>query len=341
MAYARSYTSDAFVADFQALFRHQLRASALTEGELCVAITDTAWNPAYGAACHGAARDLGAEALTTVLSWDRPPSSTALEAACGQADLIVYMTGHALHYRPEIAAALERGARVLCCMEPPHVLDRLRADETVRRRARAGAELLDRAVTVHVTSDAGTDLVMQKPGRPALANYGAADLPGRLDFWGIGAVQAAQVEGTTEGQLVLDVGDCCFHLARFVEDRVVITFREGRVTAIEGKLDAVLIRAELEAAGDAGAWNAGHFAWGVDHRARWTQAITQTPDTGGGGADCESSHGAIQIQIGSNDDVAFRGKNRSRAHLGLCLRSASLSLDGTPVIRRGVFMSGN
>lgn len=340
MAYARSYTSDAFGTDFQALFRHQLRASALKDGELCVAITDTAWNPAYSAACHGAARDLGADILTTVLSWDRPPSAAELEAACGRADLIVYMTGHPLHYRPEIAEALGRGGRVLCCMEPPHILDRLCADPLVRQRARAGAELLDRAETVHVTSDAGTDLVMKKPGRPALANYGAADLPGRLDFWGIGAVQAAQVEGTTEGQLVLDVGDCCFHLARYIDERVVITFRKGRVMAIEGKLDAALIRAELEAAGDVGAWNAGHFAWGVDHRARWTQSITQTPDTGGGGADSESTLGAIQIQIGSNDDVAFRGKNRSRAHLGLCLRRASLSLDGTPVIRRGDLLSG-
>jgi 2,5-dihydroxypyridine 5,6-dioxygenase len=341
MAYARDYTGPGFAADLQHLFRHQLAACALAPGETCLAITDTAWNPSYAAACQSAARALGAEAFTTTFAWDTPPPAAALDAVCRSADLIVYMTGHALHYRDEFRHALARGARILCCMEPPHVLARLKADPVVRRRALAGAELLHPADLIHVTSDAGTDLRLHKTGRPALANYGAADAPGRLDFWGIGAVQAAQLEGTTEGRLVLDVGDCCFKLARYVERPVTIIFEAGRIAAIEGGLDAALLRADLEGAGDAGAWAAGHMAWGVDHRARWTQAITQTPDTGGGGADSESSYGGVQIQIGSNDDVCFGGTNRSAAHLGLCLRNASLSLDGVPVIAAGRIIGDN
>jgi len=70
MAYARDYTSDAFAADFQDLFCHQLAASALAEGELCLAITGAAWNLTYAAACQSAARDQGANAFTTVFSWD-------------------------------------------------------------------------------------------------------------------------------------------------------------------------------------------------------------------------------------------------------------------------------
>jgi 2,5-dihydroxypyridine 5,6-dioxygenase len=180
---------------------------------------------------------------------------------------------------------------------------------------------------------------MDKTGRRGLANYGAADRPGHLDFWGLGAVQAAQLEGTAEGRLVLDVGDCVFHLGRYVETPVVIEFTAGKAVSIEGGLDARLIRAELEAAGD-NAFLAGHMAWGVDARARWTQPITQTPDTGGGGADVESYAGNIQVQIGSNDDVSFGGKIRSRAHLGLCLRSASLALDGRAVISDGTIVAG-
>lgn len=337
MAYSHDFTSGAFVSDFQDLFRHQLDACGLAEGEVCLAITDTAWNPAYSAACRSAARSLGAEMVSTMFCWDRPPPAAALDAACSAADLIVYMTRHTLHYRDEIRRALARGARVLCCMEPPGVLHRLCADPEVRRRSRAGADLLGPACRIHLTSEAGTDLVMEKPGRPALANYGAADAPGRLDFWGIGAVQAAQIEGTTQGRLVLDVGDCCFHLGRYMESQVEITFEAGRITTIRGGLDATLIRAELEAAGDAGAWAAGHMGWGVDRRARWTHLIARPPGDGSGGADCESTHGAVQVQIGSNDDVSFGGKNRSRAHLGLCLRNMSLSLDGVLIINSGVF----
>jgi 2,5-dihydroxypyridine 5,6-dioxygenase len=338
MAYARTFGGPAFAADLAALFAHQLAASALRPGETCVAITDTAWNPAYAAACTGAATAIGADAVAVSFGWNRPPPAAPLAALCEAADLIVVMTGHTLHYRPEIAAALQRGARVLCAVEEPHVLDRLRFDPTVRARAVRGAARLGGARCIHVTSPAGTDLVMDKTGRRGLANYGAADAPGRLDFWGLGAVQAAQREGSTEGRLVLDVGDCCFHLARFIERPVTLHFEAGRLTRIEGGVDARLIEAHLEAAGDDGARMAGHLAWGVDRRALWTQPLVQTPNAGGGGADIESSHGVVQVEIGSNDDVAFGGANRSRAHLGLCLRGASLALDGVPVIEAGRFV---
>lgn len=335
MAYARTFDGPGFGADLAALFVHQLTACALKPGELCVCITDSAWMPAYAAACMGAAEALGADAVQATFSWNTAPDARALSALCEAADLIVYMTAHTLHYRPEIAAALDRGARVLCCMEPPHVLDRLRFDPKVRIRAMAGAQLLDTASSLRITSAAGTDLTMDKAGRRGLAAYGAADVPGHLDFWGLGAVQAAQIEGTTEGVLVLDVGDSVFHLGRFIEAPVHIQFRAGRVVSLEGDLDAKLIRDALDTAGDEGAWNAGHMAWGVDPRAVWTQPIIQTPNTGGGGADVESFAGAVQVQLGSNDDVAFGGKNRSRAHLGLCLRGATLSLDGVDVVADG------
>lgn len=339
MAYARTFDGPGFAPDFAALFRHQLAACALAPDELCLCITDTAWSPAYASACLGAARALGAEAVQATFAWHSPPDSRALAALCGAADLIVYMCGHALHYRPEIGAALDRGARVLCCMEPPHVLDRLRFDDTVRTAARAGAERLDAAREIRITSPAGTDLRMDKSGRAGLAVYGAADRPGKLDFWGIGAVQAAQREGTTEGCLVLEPGDSIFQLARFVEAPVTIRFEAGRITALDGGLDARLIRDVLDAAQDAGAWHAGHMGWGVDPRALWTQPVSQTPNAGGGGADAESFAGAVQVQLGSNDDVAFGGSNRSRAHLGLCLRGASLFLDGDPVVIDGSLMS--
>jgi 2,5-dihydroxypyridine 5,6-dioxygenase len=317
------------------LFRHQLAACALKEGELCVCVTDTAWMPAYGAACMAAAEALGARAVQVTFGWNRAPDGRALDAVCAAADLIVYMTAHPLHYRPEIGRAVARGARVLCCMEPPHILDRLRFDPVVRDRALAGAALLDAASDIHITSPGGTDIRMNKRGRRGLAAYGVADTPGHLDFWSLGAVQAAQAEGSAEGLVVLDVGDCIFHLGRFVETPVRILVSEGRITGIEGGLDAFLLREALAAAGDDGAWNAGHMAWGVDERARWTQPIVQTPDFGGGGADIESFAGSVQVQFGSNDDVAFGGVNRSQAHLGLGLRGATLCLDGVAVVSRG------
>lgn len=338
MAYGRTFTSHAMAVELVDLFRRQLGMCRLKPGELCLCVTDTAWNPAYAAACMGAAHALGADAYEIVLPAGRPLPTRSLGPAWREADLIVYMTSHKLHYRPEIRAALDAGTRVLCAMQPLHVMERLTADPEVRRRTIAGAALLDAARVIRITSLAGTDLTMDKTGRPGLAHYGAADEPGHLDFWGGAMAQAAQLEGTTEGTLVLAPGDCCFHLGRMVEQRTVIRFEGGRAVSFEGGLDAILIREELEAGGTQASFMAGHMAWGTDHRARWLQPLVQTPDAGGGGADTEGFLGNIQVEIGSNDDVVFGGKNSTPTHLGLCLRNASLSLDGRPIIADGRFV---
>lgn len=338
MAYGRTFSSHAMAVDLVELFRHQLAASRLGPGQLCLCLTDTAWNPVYAAACMGAAHALGAEAYQTVFPVSRPLPAKSLAAAWLEADLIVYMTSFTLHYRPEIRAALDAGVRVLCVMLPLHVMSRLTADAGVRQRALAGAALLDAARSIRIMSDAGTDLTMDKTGRPGLAHYGAADEPGHLDFWGAGMVQAAQLEGTLEGRLVLDRGDCCFHLGRLVEQPATIIFERGRAVAFEGGLDALLIRSALAAGGSDSAFMAGHMAWGTDHRAQWLQPLAQVPDAGGGGADTESYYGNVQIEIGSNNDVVFGGRNAAAVHLGLCLRQASLWLDGAPLLARGEFV---
>lgn len=318
------------------LFRHQLAASRLVPGERCLAITDSRWDPACAAACVDAARALGAETEQIVLPADRPVDGATL-APAADVDLVVYMTSFTLHYRPEIRAALDAGARVLAAMQPTAVLGRLPFDPEVRRRVAAGAALLDPARTIRITSAAGTDLVMDKTGRRALAHYGAADRPGQLDFWTAGMVQAAQLEGTLEGRLVLDTGDCCFRLGRFMEEPTAIVFERGRAVAFEGGPDAARIRAAIEAGGDDAAFMAGHMAWGMDTRAEWGPQVFVRPDDGGG-AHIEAFAGNVQIEIGSNDDVAFGGRNRTPVHLGLCIRHASLSLDGTPVIAGGRFV---
>ncbi len=319
------------------LFRQQLAASRLSSGQVCLAITDTAWDPAYAAACLEAAQALGARASLVTLEADRPVPGTSL-APCVHADLVAYMTAHTLHYRPEIGAALDAGARVLAVMQPLSVLRRLTFDQEVKRRVTAGAALLDPARSIRISSEAGTDLVMDKTGRRALAHYGVADEPGHLDFWSAGMVQAAQLEGTLEGRLVLDGGDCCFSLGLFIEQPTTLTFERGRVVALEGGRDAARIRAALEAGGTEAAYMAGHMAWGMDPRARWEMPLPQFADGRFSGADAEAFDGNVQIEIGSNDDVAFGGRNRSTVHLGLCLRRASLWLDEAPVIVRGRFV---
>jgi 2,5-dihydroxypyridine 5,6-dioxygenase len=336
--YGRLLTQPAAATEIAGFFTHQLRKSNLKTGELCVIVTDTAYNPILPAACLGAALGLGAEAYQMTLAATQPLPTKSLRAAWRDADLLMVLTPHKLHYRDEVREMLATGKRFLMAVEPWHVLTRLVADDDVIRRTKAGGRLLDAARQIRVTSDAGTDLVMDKGGRRGLALYGAADEAGHLDFWGAGMATAAQVEGSLEGRLVLDVGDVVFHLGRFVERPVTITFREGRAVKFEGGLDAVLIERFLRAYRDPAALMAGHMAWGTDHRANWAAPAVQFPEPGAGGLDSESHYGNVQIEIGSNCDVAFGGRNDTAAHLGLCLQRCSLFLDGHQIIDHGEFV---
>ena len=59
---------------------------------------------------------------------------------------------------------------------------------------------------------------------------------------------------------------------------------------------------------------------------------------GAGNADSEGYLGAVQVELGSNDDQFFRGAIRSAAHVGLCSLGASVALDGELVIDGGRFV---
>jgi len=338
MPYGRLSTNPQLSVELVELFRHQLSMSRLRSGEECLIVTDTAFDPTYASACLGAALALGASAQVVTLPYAADELPRSFGATVGMSDLLVGMTTHPLHYRDDVREALDGGSRALLAVQPLHVARRLPADADVIARTKSGARRLAHARSVRIHSPHGTDLVMDTTDRPTLAHYGAADEPGHFDFWGGAMVETAQHEGTLQGTLVLNTGDVVFHLGRFVEHPVALTFDEGRLVDVEGGLDAFLLREHLASYDDPNAFMAGHIAWGTDHRALWTAPLIQFPEAGAGNADSEGYYGNVQVQIGSNDDRYFRGTNRSRAHLGLCMLDTSVDLDGETVIDTGTIV---
>jgi 2,5-dihydroxypyridine 5,6-dioxygenase len=323
------------------LFKRQLTMSNLKPGELCLVVTDNAFNPIYSDACIGAARDLGAETFKITLPFGGSLPKKSWGSAFRDADLIVYSTTHTLHYTSEMRAALEEGARALMVVIPLQAMERLIGDQAVVKRTKAGAYLMKKANKIRITSDAGTDLIMERGDRPTLAHYGLADESGHLDFWGAAMVETAEIEGSLEGTMVLDVGDQMFYMARYVENPVKVIFSKGRVASISGGVDALLLRKHLESFNEDSAWMAGHMGWGTDRRALWAAQALQFPEPGSSSADAEAFYGNIQIEIGSNNDVNFRGRNASSAHLGHCMLNSCLYLDDDLVIDHGEFVPPN
>jgi len=338
MSHSRTVTPPSMLPELIDLFKYQLTQCNLEPSELCLAITDLAYNPLYADACLGAALTIGAEAIKLTLPYTKPVPSKGVGAAIMESDLIVYSTTHTLHYTEEIRAALQAGKRVLMAVQPLHALFRLKADSLVINRTKKAAEYMRNAEQIRITSDKGTDLTMKRGNRPVLAHYGVADEPGHSDFWGVGMIETAPLEGSLEGTLVLNTGDQMFYLARYVEEPVKIVFKEGRITGISGGLDAFLIRKHIESFNDENAWMAGHISIGTDKRALWVAQTLPFPESGFPGGDSESYYGNVQVEVGSNNDVNFCGNNKSKAHLGHCMLNHSLYLDDTLFLEKGKFV---
>ena len=72
MANRRITTNSSAIPDLIRLYKHQLGMSKLKPNELCVMVTDSAFNPIYADACISAAIDMGAEVYKITLPQEGP-----------------------------------------------------------------------------------------------------------------------------------------------------------------------------------------------------------------------------------------------------------------------------
>ena len=186
--------------------RFSRQLSRLQPGELCLVVTDTAFNPAYARAAMDAARSLGAQVYQICLPAEGPLPEKSFGAAVREADLLVYSSTHKLHYSEQVREGLAAGLRVLMAVQPLHAMRRLKGDPEVVRRSKQGAARLARASHIRITSPAGTDLSMERGAAGAL--YGLAGEPGHLDFFGCGMVRVSRWRKAC-GTLMLNTGDRC------------------------------------------------------------------------------------------------------------------------------------
>jgi 2,5-dihydroxypyridine 5,6-dioxygenase len=226
--------SPAAATEIVGLFKDLLLLSNLKKGETVLVYCDTLTPPFYAAAALGAAHEIGAVVAQMMV----PATSPAVQpwapdvpeakpemimSAWKEADLVVDMiTGPGQFYTPVTTAALKSGTRVLRLSAQLDDLRRMWPSDEVKARVLASKAILEKGTTLRVTSEAGTDLVMRKPGRPAAMQYGRADEPGRWAMPNEGQIACAPIEGSVEGTLVLNTGDIILGLARYVAQPVYI-----------------------------------------------------------------------------------------------------------------------
>ena len=257
-----------------------------------------------------------------------PAALAALKAS----SLVLDLTLEGLLHAPELKEILGAGSRVLMVSdEHPEVLERLVPRAEDEATVKAALRRLRAARRMTVTSEAGTDLVVDLADAPSAAVWGWTDRPGTIAHWPGGVVVAFPRAGTVNGTLVLAPGDANLTFKRYVETPVRLTLRDDHIVALDGEgADARLMRDHLAAWGDRSAYAVSHVGWGLNPRAR-REALLFHDRRDVNGTELRAAAGNFLFSTGANE---FAGRF-TEGHFDIPVFGCTIALDGTVVVERG------
>jgi len=241
-------------AKLSRLFIREFRLCNVKRGETIAMITDLNTPRDYVAAAFTACDELGADiyeiCTSSLSSWVRLGEETVGKAkgtleALRAADMIA--SCHLMLFTKFMREVRNGGTRVLQIRDTPDMLDQLMAPKGLKEAVVHAGNRLRNAKEMRIISDAGTDLRVSLGEYPTMIQYGYADERGRFDHWGAGHVHTFPNEGSANGTVVIQPGDCVIlPYVRYVQDRVKLEIRDGFIRNIEGGLDAKLMHDWLE-----------------------------------------------------------------------------------------------
>lgn len=275
--------------------------------------------------------DLPAVARSTGGSRAIGGHATAIEAM-KRADVVVDLTLEGLMHAPETGAILKAGTRILVISnEHPETLERMRPDPALEEAVKAAARRARAARTMTVTSEAGSDLVVDMDGAATVGIWGWTRKPGTLAHWPGGIVVSFPRAGCVDGVLVLEPGDVNLTFKRYVETPVRLVIQRDYVTALEGAgADARLMREYFAAWRDRDAYAVSHVGWGLNPAARYESlAMVDRRDTNG--TEIRAVAGSFLFSTGANE---FAGRFTA-GHFDLPMMGCTVALDGVPVVLAG------
>ncbi len=337
------------VSDHQlyAAWREVLRLSKLEAGQSVTILTSANTHPQTLAMAKLAAQACGA----VVSQLDLPPvngekalsrdplaylgetpltGNAAAIAALKASDLVLDLM--TLLFSPEQLDILKTGTKILLAVEPPEILVRLTPSEADRARVKRAAARIEAASRMEVVSASGTELTCELGEFPAIAEYGFVDEPGRWDHWPSGFALTFPNEGGSHGRIVIERGDILLPQKSYVQDPITVTVENGYAVAIEGGVDAALLREYMASFDDPEAYAMSHIGWGLQPRAKWsTLGLYDREATIA--MDARAVAGNFLFSLGPNNEAG--GARTTACHMDIPLRNCTVRLDGAEVVREG------
>lgn len=333
-----------WVSTFAQLFE----ASEVRTGESAAILSETQSRQQNVKLAELALQQLGAKPFHVIIPTPRQTvdvvvrSTGATDALRGQgavlkalasADFVVDMTVEMLLHTPELPQILAGGARLLSVSnEHPEVFERIGYNPGWKDRVILGMQMLERAKTMRVTSDAGTDLSVRIEDARPLGGWGNAARPHRVGSAPGALIAFYPNAGTVNGRVVLNSGDINLTFKRYLENPIALTIKDDYITDIEGtSLDAELMRSYFSAWGDREAYAISHLGWGMTPGARWDSLIMYDKcDING--AELRAFAGNFLLSTGANEAAG----RHTLGHFDIPMRGCTIHLDGNAVVNNGV-----
>ncbi|GGF76228.1 hypothetical protein GCM10010912_21710 [Paenibacillus albidus] len=293
----------------------------LSSHEVLAVIADDAKRE-LGESIYEAGKRLGAETLFLLMqerskSGEEPPA--AIAEAMIRADVAVCVTEHSMTHtraRKEAAASGTRVATMPGMTDDMFSHGAINADyPQVKALTERVTAMLSGGSTVRIAKE-GYSLTVPIHGRDGVPSTGMYLNPGESGNLPSGEAYIAPVEGTAEGQILVD-GSVAGIGA--LKTPMLLTVAQGKLSAAEGEAGEQLLKMLGE--GD-GRW-LGEFGIGTNNKARITGVVLED----------EKVYGTIHVAFGSNN--TFGGTIAAGVHIDAVVMKPDVYIDDVLIMRAG------
>lgn len=295
---------------------------AVKPGEKVLIVTDTR-KEGIGRALFSKAIELKSEAIMMVMlprtrHGEEPPGPVA--EAMKRADVVICPTEYSLTHTQARREACEAGARIATM---PGITEEMFSEGAMTADYRELAELtakvadlLTKAETASI-ENCGKRLTLSLRGRRALASTGLIHKPGEFGNLPTGEAYIAPVEGTANGELIVDgsiagIGVLKSPLRMEIEDGIAVGIHGDSAAELERILGD---RAEAR--------NIAELGIGTNKKARLIGIALED----------EKIYGTAHIALGDNS--TFGGTVRAGVHIDCILLRPTIYLDDEKVAEGG------
>jgi len=319
-------------------------ACAVRAGEQLTIYADTGREPDVVEAFLAAAQLGGLDPTALRVPARKPllePPRVAVDAMM-RADVVIDLATESWLYTPATTKILRSGARMLQVLMPSENILKKRPRPEITRRAEFSESLFAGESTVRIVSSNGSELRASFEGRAPAAQDGVVRESGEWDSLGTAFVNVCPIEGSAEGEVVLN---STFYLAGgptfIVSQPVVVALRDGKIAEVKGGVEAERFRGWLESYGDPNLGVVAHIGFGFDERSGPPPKVVDEKDW----VAWEAMHGGVIVAFGANTiDIEFRrgkgtvgGTNKAASHADCTVLGADFYVGNTKVLEHGTF----